>query len=50
MHMAAMKTKRMLRGGQCGYRATELQRCRKRTRTVVLVNGQWQFRCHRHMP
>lgn len=58
-----MKTKRMLRAGRCGFRRSELERCRKMSRTYVMLtpNGafsnaaglsysseKWQCRCAAH--
>lgn len=34
--------KRVAHGGQCGYWRNALQKCRRRTRTIVRVSQVWQ--------
>ena len=51
--IAARRTKRTHRGSQCGHWLNSVQRCRKRTRTLVYYGVRygieiWEFRCRAH--
>jgi hypothetical protein len=54
-----MKTKRTQRAGRCAIWRNELQRCRRRTKTIMLAQtrtiaigeadqAHWEYRCSQH--